>query len=487
MTLPLPYRGEGQYSSFLLALLFTGCATLVQGTYPGDRAMWDGILSHAEPLSLPARPVAVVAPHHLIDATELASFWTALAATNPSVVVVVAPDHYARGAGITVGQSVEYETVYGTLRTDAPLARALLEPERDAAFVGEHSLHVHAPYLRKLLPEARFVPVMLQWATPREDLEALARRLDALLPADALVVASVDFSHYQPAPWATFHDESSFSTISGFDLDGLFLREVDSPESLFVAMRFAQLRGAQTATRLLHTNSQRRRSVFVKDSTSHQYFTFTQGPVVPSPSASVTITGDAPGLTFHEGWTWHPTRDSGAPKHEGLKAIRGQEDRFFMGPEVTLFSLAPGEQVRRKINGLEVLLARVDLSQPLPTLTGDCVVVLASRGALELDVARARAMDLRAQVVVGRGFGGELPIEEVDGRVVALSLGPFLPGTSAPHPDPLPAAQGEGKHGRVLGVTCTKDSVRWRSVPVMVTDGVPSLDLEKTARELDHE
>ena len=64
------------------------------------------------------------------------------------------------------------------------------------------------------------VPVMLQWATPRAELEALAKRLDALLPSDALVVASVDFSHYQPAPWATFHDESSFSTGSEFVADG---------------------------------------------------------------------------------------------------------------------------------------------------------------------------------------------------------------------------------------------------------------------------
>ncbi len=456
----------------VLLLLLSACATTVQTTYPGDRSMWDGILSKAEPLSFAARPVAVVAPHHLIDAIELATFWTALAPQHPSVVVVLGPDHYAHGAGITVGHAVTYETVYGELRTDAALADELHEPARDAAFVGEHSLHVHASYIRKLLPNARFVPVMLQWATPRAELEALAKRLDALLPADALVVASVDFSHYQPAPWATFHDESSFSTVSGFDLDGLFRREVDSPESLFVAMRFAQLRGAQTATRLFHTNSQRRRSVFVKDSTSHQYFTFTPGRVVPAPSASVLITGDAPGLTFQEGWTWHPGHDTGAQKDERLKNIRGQEDRFFRGPEVVLFSLTPGEQVRRRINGLEVVLAGVDLSQPLPKISGDCVVVLASPGSLDLATARARARELPAQVVVGRGFGAELPVEDVNGRVLALSLGPFL--SSAPQ-------------GRVLGITCTKDSVRWRSVPVKDTGGVPEIDLEKAARELDHD
>ncbi|MDP2274896.1 MAG: AmmeMemoRadiSam system protein B [Archangium sp.] len=454
-----------------LVVLLAGCVTTVQGTYPGDRPMWDGIFTHAERIELPARPVAVVAPHHLIDASELAGFWSELAKQKPSVVVVIGPDHHAHGAGVTVGQGVTYDTVYGPLRTDAGLARALRSPRRDAAFVGEHALHVHAPFIRRLLPEARFVPVMFQWAVPRAELEALARRLDQLLPPDALVVASVDFSHYQPAPWATFHDESSFSTVSGFDLDALFLREVDSPESLFVAMRFAQLRGAAKATRLLHTNSQRRRSVLITDSTSHQYFTFTAGTPVPRPSASVAITGDvaaSTGLTLHEGWTWHPDHDSGAPKYEGLRNIRGQEDRFFMGPQATLFGLAPGQQVRRMQNGLDVLYAAVDLSQPVPSLAGDCVIVLASGGTAE--AARA-LLQQGAHVVVGRGFGPSLPLEHLDGRVLALSLGPFL--------------SGEEGEGQVLGVTCTKEGVRTRTVPIRVTKGLPALDRERLGAELE--
>ncbi|MFZ5445277.1 MAG: AmmeMemoRadiSam system protein B [Myxococcota bacterium] len=394
------------------ALLVSGCATVVRGTYPGDRVMWDDIAAHAEPLTLPTRPVAVVAPHHLIDAHELAGFWAALAAGRPSAVVVLGPDHYARGTGLTVAHAVTYETVYGPLVTDAALAAQLGGGTRDEAFVGEHSIHVHAPFVRRLLPDARFVPVVLQWAAPRAELEALAQRLHATLPADALVVASVDFSHYQPEPWATFHDESAFSTISGFALDELFLREVDSPESLYVAMRFAQLRGAQTATRVLHTNSQRKRVALVLDSTSHQYFTFTPGPVVPRPSVSIAITPDLPqvGVASFERWTWHPSRDSGAPSSPMLARLRGQEDRFFMGPELTVFHLEPGEVLRRELNGFRVVVAR----EPVGPLEGDCVVRL-----------------------------------------------------------PLPSARPV-----VHGVTCTREGVRSRSVPVLLAPDGPRLDVD---------
>ncbi len=447
---------------FLLCLVgLSSCATLVRGTYPGDRVMWDDIVSHAEPLTLAATPVAVVAPHHLIDATELSGFWQALARPRPSTVVVLAPDHYARGEGVTVARRVRYETVYGPLDSTWPLVGAT----NDAAFVGEHAVHVHAPFIRRFLPDARFTAVLLQWATPREDLEALAQQLHATLPADALVVASVDFSHYQPEPWATFHDEASFASITTFDLDHLFLREVDSPESLFVAMRFAQLRGALTATRVLHTNSQRRREQFVHDSTSHQYFTFTQGPLAPRPSVSVAISPDVEGLTLHEGWTWHPTRDTGAPKAAVLEQLRGQEDRFFMGPDAVLFNLAPGARVERTVHGLRVVYVGVDLAAPTPSLEGDCVIALAFRGSLSLEDATTRARALKATVVVGRGFGDEQPLEFDGQHLFAPSLG-----------------QLGRTHAQMLGVTCTPDGLRVRSVPVLPT---ATLDLDAIADTLE--
>ena len=124
----------------LALLVLSSCATTVLGTYPGDRVMWDDIISHAEPLALAAKPIAVVAPHHLTDATELADLWSALAHNTPSVVVVIGPDHYAHGTGVTVGARVTFEMVYGPLRTDERLSRGLAGGRKDLAFVGEHAL-----------------------------------------------------------------------------------------------------------------------------------------------------------------------------------------------------------------------------------------------------------------------------------------------------------------------------------------------------------
>ena len=53
----------------LLLLGLAGCArvTVVPGTYPGDVTMWQRLVTNPEVLRVEGRPVAAIAPHHLID------------------------------------------------------------------------------------------------------------------------------------------------------------------------------------------------------------------------------------------------------------------------------------------------------------------------------------------------------------------------------------------------------------------------------------
>lgn len=452
----------------LVAALADGGAPVdVTGTYPNDRRMWDGLVERAEPFVLPGPVIAAVAPHHLVDGFELAGFWRALSLQRPPVVVLLAPDHFRRGSGVVGARDVRWKTVYGDLVPDEPLTASLAVPMADQLFVGEHAVHVHAPFVRRFLPEARFVAVLLRWEAPRVELEQLAQTLASRFPAGTLFVASVDFSHYQPEPWASFHDEASHAQVTGGELDGLFDREVDSPEALFVALRTAGLRGAARTVRVLHTNSQRRREPMLMDSTSHQYFVTTPGAPAPRPAVTVTLTGAVPpdaGLGVVGPWRWSSTRDAGTPTHAGLASLRGQEDRFFMGADATVFHLEPGARMERVVRGRRLVLLGVDLGQPGPlALDGACTVVVAHRGALPAQEAAVRARRLveqGAHAVVGRGFGPLASVERLDGGVWAPSMGSlFGPGPSA-----------------VLGLTCAEDGVRVRELPISLVVGAPRID-----------
>ncbi len=477
-----------------LALLTSGCAgvTVVPGTYPGDTAIWRSLVAKPEALRLEARPVAAIAPHHLIDGFELGAFWKALGDQGPTpVIAVLGPDHRGRGGGeVTVGEHLRFTTAFGDLEPDAALVAGLrrLAPvgTRDAAFRDEHSIHVHAPFIRRFLPQARVLPVIVRWGTAPATLEALAKALDALLPPDALLVASVDFSHFQPADWASFHDEASWATLAGLEPAALFNREADSPESLFVAMRFAMLREARRVTRVLHTNSQSKRAVFVPDSTSHQYVTFARGEPAPSPSVSVLVTGEvaaSTGLTLRGAWRWRSWEPADVPDEPRLQALRGEEDRFLMGADAYLFRLEPGQRNEARIHGLRVAFAAVGLGEvsdaaaTVKDLRGsaDCLFLLAVRGGEPAEAAEQRALalsDAGAQVVVGRGFGAPRPLEYRGDRLVALSLGDFLP------------EELKDSRGTALGVTWTPTGIRARTMPLILNAGAPRLDVAALAESM---
>jgi AmmeMemoRadiSam system protein B len=456
----------------------------IAGTYPRDARMWGLLTAPSERLSLPGRPVAAVAPHHLIDGVELGAFHRALAEAGPaSVVVVVGPDHFARdGADVTVGDRLRFDTPFGPLLPDAALVVGLRAVPgvvtRDGAFPREHSIHAHAPYLARFAPGARFLPVLVRPGAAAATLDAVAEALHRLLPPDALVLASVDFSHFQPAPWAAFHDEATWASLAGFELDRLPDCELDSPESLRVAMGYAALRGARRATKVLHTNSQERRSVLLPDSTSHLYVTFTAGGAAPEPSISVLVTGDLPasaGLGLLDRWRW---RGADAPPGDPrLDRIRGEEDRFFAGADANLFRLEPGRREERVIHGLRAAFAAVALGavhDPAAEVArlragADCLFVLAWADDPAGQAQRARALvDAGADVVVGRGFGPAVPAELRANRLLALSLGAFLAFAPGAAPE----------RGEVLGATCGPDGVRARSLPILVEGGGPRLDLD---------
>jgi len=372
----------------VLALAASACAAVaVPGTYPDDEAMWLRLVAAEERLDVgPERPVAAIAPHHLIDGPELGSFWKALSVAAPArVVVVIGPDHRRQGRSpVTVADRVVFETPFGAVRPDTELVAAVagVAGKTDGAFVTEHSVHVHGPFVKRFFPGARVLALIVHQEAPRAALDALVARLNEALPPDALLVASVDFSHYQPEPWASFHDESSWSAIAGFELENLFEREVDSPESLYVAMRFTQLRGAQTARRVLHTNSQRKRGVYVPDSTSHFYVTFTPGPPKPEPSVSVMVMRPVAGLGLVEHWKAVPE----------LAELGGQEDRFFRGADFWVFGLQ--EEVRRELRGMSVVF-----SPRATAAKADCVVVTGDVPADEVHGVTCTPSGVRRRVI----------------------------------------------------------------------------------------
>lgn len=187
------------------------------------------------------------APHHLLAAAHMAEFYLTIAGKNTPVVVLVGPDHFNAAKNAVVTSKRSWLTPYGVLNTEADVIEALLSAglaaEDERVFDKEHSMIVQMPFIKRVFPEAFIVPLVLQPGLTTAEMAVIALRLHQVLPAESLVVSSVDFSHETTVEEAVVQDRETVSHLNAFSYEGIERGKVDSPESLWLLMYYSQLRG----------------------------------------------------------------------------------------------------------------------------------------------------------------------------------------------------------------------------------------------------
>jgi len=146
---------------------------------------------------------------------------------KPETVVILGPNHYGIGSGISTFSDGLWETPLGRVEVDAESAKRLVEltgiidfdPD---AHRREHSIEVQLPFLQQIYGEFRFVPISLAF----QDLETardLGRGIaDLLRGREAIVVASSDLTHYEPADQAREKDTLLLERVKALDIDGFY-------------------------------------------------------------------------------------------------------------------------------------------------------------------------------------------------------------------------------------------------------------------------
>ncbi|MDA4112961.1 MAG: AmmeMemoRadiSam system protein B [Thaumarchaeota archaeon] len=141
---------------------------------------------------------------------------------RPELVVIVGPNHYGVGSGISTFREGDWATPLGNLPVDAQAARKIVEltglvdydPESHRR---EHSIEVQLPFLQDVYHEFKILPISLAF----QDIETareLGRGLSTLLKGrDAILIASSDLTHYEPAPAAREKDMALLDTVRRLD------------------------------------------------------------------------------------------------------------------------------------------------------------------------------------------------------------------------------------------------------------------------------
>jgi AmmeMemoRadiSam system protein B len=203
----------------------------VAGTwYPGTAGALardvDGYVAAVDADVLPrGRLDAVIAPHAgLMYSGPVGAYaYKAAAAGGPyDAAVLVGPSHFVGFEGVALYPDGAFETPLGLAAIDEALGRELLETSpivqpMPAVHRREHSLEMQLPFIRRLLPDLKIVPLLMGHQTSAT-IHALAAAIEAIAPGRRiLLAASTDLSHYFDAATAETLDRRVIAAVSAFD------------------------------------------------------------------------------------------------------------------------------------------------------------------------------------------------------------------------------------------------------------------------------
>jgi MEMO1 family protein len=176
----------------------------------------------------PRRAVGVLAPHAGYVYSGRVAGATYARVEVPARAIVLAPNHTGRGARCALWPDGAFRTPLGRVPIDAALTAALaacpLVEEDRAAHLHEHALEVQLPFLQARRPDVAIAALCLG-PLSADECVALGRAVArAVRGVGALLVASSDMSHYEPAERARAHDLAALEPFLALDARGLHAR-----------------------------------------------------------------------------------------------------------------------------------------------------------------------------------------------------------------------------------------------------------------------
>jgi len=211
--------------------------------------------------------VSGVVPHHLLAKEIIEDFFQHISSQEKvETIILLSPDHFNSGtldddnAFITLDwESSSKKEEFDNIKIDSLLGKKLAGENKmvlnSSAIVYDHGITNLIPYIKKYFPETRFLPILIPIDITKEQMEHLVKTIDKETPAQTIIIASVDFSHYLPPRAAGFHDKKSIRVLLNFEEDNFDDIEVDCWQALYAARLFATLRHKTAIHIIAHKNS----------------------------------------------------------------------------------------------------------------------------------------------------------------------------------------------------------------------------------------
>ncbi len=170
--------------------------------------------------------VGLVSPHagYMYSGPVAACGYGRLASDGmPEVFVILGPNHTGYGSGVSILTEGAWETPIGVTQIDSALAKGIQKASKildvdEASHSYEHSIEVQLPFIQYLFKDgAKFIPICMMMQDLKTSREIANSIVEQCRGRDFVIVASSDFTHYEPHDTANRKDKIAIDAITNLD------------------------------------------------------------------------------------------------------------------------------------------------------------------------------------------------------------------------------------------------------------------------------
>ncbi|MEM2759832.1 MAG: MEMO1 family protein [Nitrososphaerales archaeon] len=220
------------------------------------------------PSGIDRKIIGMVCPHagYMYSGPVAAHSYYAASSLNIDLVIMVGPNHYGIGSGVAVMREGSWETPLGSVDVDNKVAESIAKISGiidfdDAAHSEDHCLEVQLPMLQYIYRQFKIVPIIM-WMQDKDTAEGVARAIAEIgKGGNVLLIASSDFTHYEPNEEAHRKDMELIKTILELDVNKYYsvLRRLEVSAcgygAVAVVMIAAKMLGAKNGELLKYATS----------------------------------------------------------------------------------------------------------------------------------------------------------------------------------------------------------------------------------------
>jgi hypothetical protein len=174
----------------------------------------------------PRRILGIVSPHagYMYSGPVAANGFSRLAADGvPEVFVILGPNHYGYGSGVSILTDGAWETPVGLTSIDSALAKqiqkagSILDVD-ETSHSAEHSIEVQLPFIQFLYKDVpKFIPISMMMQDLQTSRDIAKSIVEECKGKNFAIIASSDMTHYETQESASKKDKTAIEAITNLD------------------------------------------------------------------------------------------------------------------------------------------------------------------------------------------------------------------------------------------------------------------------------